>query len=283
MEKRLIFRGFVAGGIAGLLCFIFARIFAEPVIQASINYQNARQAAQAALNKAAGLAAPPPGPDIFSRTIQGNVGVGTGLIFFGAAVGALFSVVYIIIGRRVRVTPRVLALLLAGSGFLAMYMVPFLKYPANPPSIGNPDTIRARGLLYLAMVTVSVAGLILAVMTARKLRDRLGPWNAVLVSGLGYAVFVGIAIAVLPPLGHLHANVVAFGRHLTETPLPLRNPKGQIVFPGFPADVLFNFRLYSIINQLMLWSAIGIIFGALAERVLEADNRASQPLVTSGL
>jgi hypothetical protein len=283
MEKRLILRGFLAGAIAGLLCYVFARIFAEPVIQASINYQNARDAAQATLNKAAGLAAPPAGPDIFSRTIQANVGVGIGLIFFGAAMGTLFSVAYILIGQRVRVAPRVLALLVAAGGFLALYMVPFLKYPANPPSIGNPDTIRDRGLLYLAMVTVSVAGLILAVVAARKLRDRLGPWNAVLVAGAGYAVLVGIGIAGLPPLGHLHANVVAFGRHLTETPLPLRNPKGQIVFPGFPADVLFNFRLYSIINQLILWSAIGLIFGALAERVLGADNRTSQPLVPSGL
>jgi hypothetical protein len=206
-----------------------------------------------------------------------------GLIFFGAAMGALFAVAFILIGRRVRFSPRVLALLVAGGGFLGMYVVPFLKYPANPPSIGNPATIHERGLLYLAMVAVSLSGLILAVMAARKLRERLGPWNAVLLAGVAYVLIVGVAMAILPPLGHLHANVVAYGRHMTETPLPLRNPKGQIVFPGFPADVLFNFRLYSIINQLILWSAIGLIFGVLAERLLGAQTRTSQPLVTPSL
>jgi hypothetical protein len=283
MEKRLILRGVAAGGIAGLVCFIFARIFAEPVIQAAINYQNARDAAQAALNKAAGLAPPAPGPDIFSRTIQADVGAGVGLIFFGAAMGALFAVAFILIGRRVRVSPRVLALLVAGGGFFGVYMVPFLKYPANPPSIGNPATIHQRGPLYLAMVVISLASLILAVKAARKLRNRLGAWNAVLVAGVGYVVVIGVAMALLPPLGHLHANVVAYGRHMTETPLPLRNPKGQIVFPGFPADVLFSFRLYSIMNQLIMWSGIGLILGALAERVLAAHTRTSQRLVTSSL
>jgi hypothetical protein len=283
MEKRLILRGFAAGALAGLLGFIFARIFAEPIIQASISYQSARDAAQAALNKAAGLPPPAPGPDIFSRTIQGDVGAGVGLVVFGAALGALFAVAYILIGRRVRVSPRVLALLVAGGGFLGMYMVPFLKYPANPPSIGNPATIRDRGLLYLAMVTVSLAGLILAVMAARKLRDRLGPWNAALAAGFAYAVVIGVAMALLPPLGHLQANVVAYGRHMTETPLPLQNAKGQIVFQGFPADVLFNFRLYSLINQVILWAGIGVIFGALAERVLRSQTRSNQPLVTPSL
>jgi hypothetical protein len=283
MEKRLILRGVAAGGIAGVLCFIFTRIFAEPVIQAAINYQTARDAAQAALDKAAGVPGPPPGPDIFSRTIQADIGAGVGLIFFGAAVGALFAVAYILIGRKVRMNPRVLALLVAGGGFLGMYMVPFLKYPANPPSIGNPATIRDRGLLYLTMVVISVAGLVLAGMAARWLRNRLGVWNAVIVAGVAYAVIVGAAMAILPPLGHLHANVIAYGRHMTETPLPLRNPQGRIVFPGFPADVLFNFRLYSIINQLILWSGIGLIFGFLADRLLAEQSRSNQPLVTPTL
>jgi hypothetical protein len=283
MEKRLILRGVAAGGIAGLLCFIFARIFAEPVIQAAINYQNGRDVAQAALDKAAGLPPPTPGPDIFSRTVQADVGAGVGLILFGAAMGALFAVAFILIGRKVRVSPRVLALLVAGGGFLGMYLVPFLKYPANPPSIGNPATIHQRGGLYLAMVAISLGGLILAGIAARRLRDRLGLWNAVIVAGIAYAVLIGVAMAILPPLGHLHANVIAYGRHMTETPGPLRNPKGQIVFPGFPADVLFNFRLYSIINQLILWSGIGLIFGLLADRLLAAQSRRPQSVVTGNL
>jgi hypothetical protein len=278
VEKRLILRGFGAGAVAGLLAFIFARIFAEAVIQASINYESGRDAVQATLNKAAGLPPPPPGADIFSRTIQGNVGVGVGLVFFGAALGGLFAVTYILVGRHVRVTPRVLAVLLAGAGFLAMFMVPFVKYPANPPAIGNPDTIRPRGLLYLAMVVISVGALLVAVMAARRLRARLGSWNAAVAAGIGFAVLVGIAIAFLPPYGHLHANVIEYGRHLSETPPPLRNGQGRIVYPGFPADVLFRFRLYSILNQLILWGSIGFLFGLLAEKQLGAQRAVSHPV-----
>ena len=153
MEKKLIVRGVFAGAVAGVLAFIFARIFAEPVITQAINYESGRDAVIAALDKAAGVPVPPPGPDIFSRTIQANVGIGVGMIAFGAAMGALFAVAYALcLGRVGNVRPRSLALLLAGGGFLGVYLVPFVKYPANPPSIGHPETIQQRGGYYLLMV-----------------------------------------------------------------------------------------------------------------------------------
>jgi hypothetical protein len=143
MEKKLILRGVLAGAIAGLLAFAFARIFAEPVINQAINYESGRDVVIAALNKAAGLPPPDEGPDIFSRTIQANVGIGVGMIAFGAAMGALFAVAYALYTGRVgNVRARTLALLVAGGGFVALYLVPFIKYPANPPSIGHPETIR---------------------------------------------------------------------------------------------------------------------------------------------
>jgi putative cobalt transporter subunit CbtA len=275
MEKRLVLRGFGAGGCAGLLAFIFARIMAEPVIQAAINYENARDAANAVLRRAAGLAPAAPGPDIYSRGIQRSVGIATGLILFGLAMGGLCAVVFVIAHRRSagRLAPRVLALLVAGAGFLGIYLVPYLKYPANPPSIGHAATIQARGFLYLGMVAISVASLVAAVILSRRLDQRLGTWNAALVAGLVFVVWIAIVMAILPPLGHLHSNLVNFGNFATETPQPLTNTSGVIVFPGFPADVLFKFRLYSVINQLLLWVAIGLVFGPLAERVVEPGSR----------
>ena len=84
LEKKLILRGALAGAVAGVLAFVFARIFAEPVINQAISYESGRDVVIAALDKAAGLPAPPPGPDTFSRTIQANVGIGTRMIAFGA-------------------------------------------------------------------------------------------------------------------------------------------------------------------------------------------------------
>jgi hypothetical protein len=273
MEKRLILRGVLAGAAGGLLAFIFARIFAEPQIQRAIDYESGRDAAQAAVDRAAGLPVGTAGPDIVSRTVQADVGIGVALIFFGMAMGALFAVAYCVcLGRVGRLRPRPLAMLVAAGGFLGLYLVPFLKYPANPPAIGHAETIRDRTGLYLLMVACSVVFLALSVWLGRQLRTRLGNWNASLLAGAVFVVAIGTVMVALPPLGRLAADHV-LGNHATETPLPLTDAGGHIVYPGFPADVLFSFRLYSVAAQLLLWTAIGLIFGPMAARLLESGTR----------
>jgi hypothetical protein len=269
VERRFILRGLLVGAIGGILAFVFARIFAEPQIQAAVDYESGRDAAQAALDRAAGLPVEAADHELFSRTIQANVGIGAGIILFGAAMGALYAVAYALAcGRTGNVGPRTLALLVALGGFLGFYLIPFLKYPANPPSVGHSATIRERSGLYLVMILVSIAFLVLAVWLGQRLQARFGTWNATLLAGLACAVALGVVMFALPALGHLHADVAAYGRHATETPLPLRNAQGQIVYPGFPADVLFRFRLYSVGAQAIMWAAIGLCFAPLAERLL---------------
>lgn len=267
MEKRIIWRGILAGAIGGLLAFVFARIFAEPQIQKAIDYETARDTAQDALTKAAGLPVAAGDPDLFSRTIQADVGIGVALIFFGAAMGGLFAVAYALyLGRAGRLRPRTLAVLVAGGGFLGMYLVPFLKYPANPPAIGHEDTIRQRSGLYLLMVAASVLFLVLTVWLGKRLQARFGNWNATLIAAAVFVAATAVVMLVLPSLGHLGANKQF--HQATETPGPLYDSTGKLVFPGFPADLLFNFRLYSIGAQLILWGAIALIFAPLAERLL---------------
>ncbi|MFB9836905.1 CbtA family protein [Actinoallomurus acaciae] len=269
MERRFIVRGLLVGAIGGVLAFVFARIFAEPQIQRAIDYESGRDAAQAMLDKAAGITPEAAGPDLFSRTIQANVGIGVGIIVFGAAMGGLYAVAYLLAcGRTGNLRPRTLALLVALGGFLGFYLIPFVKYPANPPAIGHEETIRDRGGLYLLMVGFSIAFLLLAVWLGQRLKPRFGNWNATLLAGLACVVALGIVMFALPSLGHLSANVHEYGRHATETPLPLRDPQGQVVYPGFPADVLFSFRLYSVAAQAIMWTAIGLCFAPMAERLL---------------
>ncbi|WP_427896102.1 CbtA family protein [Kribbella sp. GL6] len=257
MERKLILRGLLAGGAGGLAAFGFARIFAEPQIQAAIAYESGRDADQ------------PPEPDLFSRTLQANVGLGVGMILFGVAMGAVFAVAYTIcLGRVGRIRPRTLAMLIAAGGFLGFYFVPFLKYPANPPAIGHEETIRTRANLYLVMVVCSLLFLIAAVALGKLLRPRFGNWNATLLALAAYVVLIGAVMAVLPSLGHLAANVQEYGRHATETPLPLTDSHGTIVYPGFDADRLYAFRLYSVGAQLLLWGVIGTVFAPLADRLL---------------
>jgi hypothetical protein len=273
VEKRLIGGGVLAGVVGGLLAFVFARIFAEPQIQAAIDYESARDRAQEALDRAACLPAPAEEAELFTRTVQANLGLGLGVVLFGAAMGALFAVAYIYcVGRTGRIRPRNLAPLVAGAAFLGTYFVPFLKYPANPPAIGHADTSTTRGTLYLVMVVASVAFLALATWLGQRLQPRFGTWNAALLAGAAFVVAVGIVMLLLPELGHLHVNEETYGAHATETPQPLRDDSGQIVFAGFPADVLAAFRLYSVGAQVILWTAIALVFAPIADRLLTRDR-----------
>jgi predicted cobalt transporter CbtA len=269
VEKRIVLRGLLVGAVGGVLAFVFTRIFAEPLIQRAIDYESAREQAQDALDTAAGRPVGAGGADIVSRAVQANFGLGLGVIAFGAAMGVLFAVAYTIcLGRVGNLRPRTLSVLVAVFGFLGLFLVPFVKYPANPPAIGHEETIRQRSALYMIMVLASVGLLILAVVLGQRLKSRLGNWNATLVAAGAFVVVIGVLMAVLPPLGHLSFNVENYGRQATETPLPLTDPSGTIVFPGFPADVLFQFRLYAVAAQAILWAVIGLGFAPLAERLL---------------
>jgi hypothetical protein len=64
-----------------------------------------------------------------------------------------------------------------------------------------------------------------------------------------------------------------------ETPEPLRDASGAIIYPGFPADVLYEFRLLSLGTQLLLWVTVGVVFATLAGRLL--GERAESGQVSS--
>ncbi|WP_375474920.1 CbtA family protein [uncultured Jatrophihabitans sp.] len=284
MEIRLILRGALSGFVAGVLGFVFARIFAEPMIDKAIAYESGRDEILDKLNRAAGRPIAPDGPEIFSRSIQSTVGAASGIIAFATAMGALVAVAYVLLHGRFQVRPRNLAWLVAAFGFFGVYLLPFVKYPADPPAIGHTFTITTRGHLYLIMVAASLVLLGAAVYVARRLMRRFGLLTAVVLSAAGFLVVFGVLIGLLPSLGNLaanvaHANQFGFARAATETPQPITNilstpltidgktvGPGQLVYPGFDPDVLWKFRWYSIINQLLIWTTIALVFGALLER-----------------
>ena len=282
MVRALVLRGAAVGVLAGLLAYVFAWVFAEPTIQAAIDYESGRDEARSALAVAAGQPAGVPEPELFSRFVQGNIGIGVGVVAFGVSIGLFFAVAYCMAyGRTGDVRPRPLALLVALAGFLTFFLVPFLKYPANPPSIGNPDTIRDRGALWLVMVVGAIVFAVAAVWLGRRLQGRFGTWTATLLAGAAFIVLACVLMALLPPLGQLSTNVAKSGSLLTETPQPLRDPAGTIVYPGFDADLLYRFRVCSIGTHLVLWTVIGVAFAPLAERVFRAHGDPSQQEVAT--
>ncbi|WP_024446887.1 CbtA family protein [Mycolicibacterium iranicum] len=257
MEKQIIGRGLLAGAAAGVLAFIFARIFVEPQIELAIGYEDGIATAHEAMETAAGVAGHSHGEDGggFTRAVQMNIGMGLGVLLFSLAIGALFAVAFAVTyGRVGNISARLTSLYVAGGMLLSLYVVPALKYPASPPALSLDETIRQRTLLYLAMVVLSVAILVGAVVLGRRWAPKLGAWNATLAAGAAYVVAIAVVMLVLPTID--------------ETPGPLVDDAGVIVYEGFPADLLYDFRLYSFGTQVVIYATIGVVFAALVSRLL---------------
>jgi predicted cobalt transporter CbtA len=231
MVGNLLLRGMLVGVLAGLLAFGFARIFGEPQVDRAVAFEDQMSQAKGAS----------PEPELVSREMQAGLGLFTGVIVYSAAVGGLFSLVFAFVyGRVGRLGPRATAALLALGGFVAIVLVPDLKYPANPPSVGNPETIGFRTELYFVMLVISVAALVLAVVLARRLLVRYGGWNATLIAGAAFIVVIEIVQYVLPEFNEVPEQ--------------------------FSAVVLWRFRVAALGIQVVLWTTIGLLFGVLAER-----------------
>ncbi|MFI6925191.1 CbtA family protein [Nonomuraea spiralis] len=248
MVRILLVRGLLVGLLAGLFAGGFAFAFGEPRVDDAI-----------ALEEAAAQAAPPehaePAEEAghshgeeaeVSRPVQkGGLFLATGL--YGLAVGGVFALAFA--GLRGRVGPRSdgrLALAAAGTAFAAVILVPFVKYPANPPAVGDPDTINSRTLLYVVMILVGLAATAIAVATARRIT--VNPWGR----------WVGAVVAFLVPV------VAAWWLLPTVNEVP----------DGFPATLLWQFRLASIGTQLVFWTAFGVLFGWASDR---ASRRTAAP------
>ncbi|GAA0673374.1 CbtA family protein [Kitasatospora atroaurantiaca] len=227
--RSLLVRGMLAGLGAGLLALVVAYLLGEPRVDAAIAYEDAHSAEH--------------GMELVSRTLQSTAGLATGVLIYGVSLGGFAALAFCFaLGRVGRFTPRATAALLSGAALLAVYVVPFLKYPANPPSIGDPETIGKRTTLYFLMMALSVLLAVAAVIVGKRLAPRLGTWYATVVAVLAFSVAAGLAYAFLPAVNEVPED--------------------------FSATLLWQFRLAALGIQLTLWASFGLLFGHLAERLL---------------
>ncbi|GAA2716654.1 MULTISPECIES: CbtA family protein [Streptomyces] len=229
--RALLVRGMLAGLAAGVLALVVAYLLGEPHVDAAIAFEEAHSHDH--------------GEELVSRSLQSTAGLATGVLLYGVAIGGIAALAFCVaLGRIGRFGPRATAALVAGGALLAVYVVPFLKYPANPPSVGDPDTIAKRTTLYFLMIALSVLLSVAAVILGRRLAPRLGAWNATVAASAAFLAVIGLAYAFLPAVNEV--------------------PK------DFPATVLWQFRLAALAIQGTLWVAFGLLFGHLAERVMGA-------------
>lgn len=217
----LMGRGGLAGASAGALSAIVSLVLAEPVIDRAIELEHAS-------------AGEGHGAELFTRDTQ-HVGMLVSVILAGMAIGLLFGLAYAVLHRRdPGADPWGRALRLAGAGFLGVSLLPFLRFPTNPPGVGSEATQQARTATWLAAIAIGLATMAAAGLLAQRLAER------------------GAALPVrhLAPVG-----VVLLGLAL----LFVLPSSGDEI--GTPADLLWSFRLLSLLASAVLWAGLGVGFG----------------------
>lgn len=186
--RTFLVRGLLAGLVAGILAFGVAYLAGEPPVAAAISFeeQGAAAGAEHAADDStdhtadhsadAGHSHGDVEETVVSRQNQATWGLLTATLLFGTALGGIVGVAAAFAaGRLGPISARASTALVAAIGFLTVYLVPYLKYPPNPPAVGNPDTIGQRTAWYFSMLAISVLAAIAAVVAARRLTPGWAP------------------------------------------------------------------------------------------------------------
>lgn len=267
--RTFLVRGLLAGLIAGLFTFLVAFTVGEPPIDSAISLEEAASAAEApetvaddAAHEHADEAAHEHGDEAahehehseaagghshgdegggISRDTQKTWGLATATVAIGVALGGIVALVAAAAaGRLGRLRLVGSTALVTALGFVAFALVPFLKYPAAPPAVGSGDTIGERTSYYFMFLLISLAAMVIALVVAKQIAPRIGGYWAIVASAVGYVVVVAVAAAVMPAVNELG---------------------------DFPADVLWEFRVSSLLTLAALWGSLGIALTALLARV----------------
>src|SRR3954451_23756632 len=243
--RGLLIRGMLAGLAAGVLMFVFAKIFGEPAVDKAIAFEEAHN--------------PPSGEaPLVSRSLQSTLRLLTGTIVYGVAMGGVFALVFAAVyGRVVKARPRITAGTLAIAAFTVIILVPFLKYPSNPPAVGSDETIGYRTEIYFAMMAISIGAALAALRLHKDAVKRQGAYSGTLIAVGAYVLLVAIGMLLMPGLNEI--------------------PK------GFDPDVLWDFRVATLGTHVVLYTTLGLGFGALAERWLSHAAPAAGRYRTSSL
>ena len=175
---------------------------------------------------------------MFTRGTQ-VFGGALGVILVSIALGVIFATTFAAVRHRLPGrNDWQRSITWAATAFVVVYLVPFLKYPPNPPAVGDPDTIDERTILYFAVLAWSVGAAFLALRLGRWMRARRysDPARQGTVA-VTWIVLVAIGFMVLP---------------------------GSPDAVTAPATLIWRFRGASAGGALVLWVVTGIVFGALS-------------------
>lgn len=232
--RTLVARGALAGAAGGVAAALFQWLVTGGPLGDALAIEEA--------NRGGG-----DGGEMFSRTTQVLGGM-LGAALYGLFLGVVFGVVLARLWHRLPGRDDFgRAARMAGAGFVALALVPALKYPANPPAVGDPETVDGRTANFLTLLIASVVVLHLAWwgwnwLTARGIE---GARRFATVAAL-YGVTIGLVFLLWP------ANDDAI---------------------ELPATLIWRFRVDSLAQHGLMWAVMAVAFGLLAEAGARAPAR----------
>jgi predicted cobalt transporter CbtA len=242
--RTFLVHGLLAGLLAGVAAFVVAYTVGEPQVDRAIALESAGATADHHEDEAAasGSASHSHSHDdaAISRTTQSTLGLATGTLGIGVVLGGLTGLLAAVgLGRLGSLRPAASTALVALLGAVSFSVVPFLKYPATPPAVGSGETIDSRTALWFGFVAVSVLGVLAAVAVARWAARRWSGVPGTIAGAAAYVVVVTVAALAFPKVDELG---------------------------GFPASILWDFRISSLLTLLAMWAVIGAALTALVDR-----------------
>ena len=157
-------------------------------------------------------------------------------VILGTSIGALFGIVFALSRNSLPGKNNVKkAVILAGIMWFTLYFIPFLKYPANPPTVGDGETVVLRAILYLSFIAISGFGAYGFYKLSKKFKN-----NKKIISLVGYAVFITTIFFLMP-----------------------ENPDEITA----PMSLVNDFRMMSVFGVTSFWIAVGLILGVLWNRL----------------
>jgi predicted cobalt transporter CbtA len=227
---RLVLAGVIAGALAGA----FSLLVTERAITPALHLEDARLAAEGGHEH---------GVEMFSRSTQ-LLGGFLGTLIAGVVLAVVFAAVYGVTRHRLPGrTDFARVVLLAAIGFGILGLLPALKIPANPPAVGDPATIGTRTAIYGTVLLCGVIAAMLVSALVSFLRSR----------GVGTAATTTSAVVLTAVLVALVILLV---------------PDSPDTIPmDVPAAVVWNFRIASLGQLAVLWTALGLAGGWLLDRL----------------
>jgi len=225
--KTIVFISIVliSGGLAGLVHGTINFAIVEPYLDQAIGLENESLFASGEAEDTLEFWAEYESYRIWQKSGQVLAGV-----ILGLAMGSLFGIVFALSrnslpGKNI-VTK---AVFLSGLMWFTLYLIPFLKYPANPPTVGEADTVVLRMILYVSFIIISGIGVIVFYKLFTKLNK-----NKKYFALIGYAGLMSIAFIMMPD-----------------------NPDEITA----PMNLVNEFRFVSVLGVTSFWGSVGIILG----------------------